>query len=168
MLSHCLARLLALIPLTLGTAVYGHSDYDYFLDEPGARQSLFKDLVSARSDAISAAFPGFVPIAGLRVAIGPLTNCSNRVAYLACYDAAEKALTFDRKVLSFTERRLLPAARDYWLFYERAELREQFPIIAMIDGALLSVFMNDVATKHDLTWPHEGCGSAQLAQRLGC
>jgi hypothetical protein len=59
----------------------------------------------------------------------------------ACYDAEQNTLTFIREVHSAADGRLLEVAEDYWLFYEHAVLRDAFPIIEIIDGALWNAFM---------------------------
>jgi hypothetical protein len=156
--------LLALLMLVLGATTASGQIHD---DAPGSRQRLFKDIVAARSRAIDAAFPGFIAIAQFELAIAS-SGCSRPTAQLACYDALENTLMFDRKVLSGLDSRLLEAAEDYWVFYEHSELRDAFPIIGIIDAALWSAFMNEIAQQYDITWPHGSCGSMQLAIRLGC
>lgn len=139
-----------------------------FLDSPASRQRLFKDLVVARSRAIDAAFPGFLATVELKLAIVPRRGCPEGAAQLACYDATQNVLSFDRRVLGAIDHRLLAVVDAYWPFYEQARLRAEFPVIGLIDGALWSAFMSEIAEQHDVTWPHEGCGSIQMAKRLGC
>jgi hypothetical protein len=166
MLVHFVPRLLALMILAVA-ATPASAQSDSF-HRPGSAQSLFKELVRARSRAIEAAFPGFLAISDLNLAIVPGTACPTRATYLACYDAAQNTLTFTREVLSGADSRLLQGAEDYWVFYEHPMLRDEFPIIGIIDGALWNAFMSEIAQKYEISWPHEDCGSIQLSKRLGC
>jgi hypothetical protein len=162
-----LARLFVLAVLMLGVAT-ALAQSEGFPDSPAARQRQFLDLVEARARAIESAFPGFVPDVDFKLALRRQTACSAQATQLACYDAEQNTLTFDRTALEFLDKRLAASAKDYWVFYEHMELRVAFPLIAIIDGALWNAFMNEIAQAHHVSWPHEGCGSAQLAQRLAC
>ena len=125
-------------------------------------------LVRARSRAIEAAFPGFLEISDFKLAIAPVKACPKPATYLACYDAEQNTLTFTREVHSAADGRLLEVAEDYWVVYEHAVLRDAFPIIGIIDGALWNAFMSEIAQKYEMSWPHEDCNSIQLSKRLGC
>lgn len=131
-------------------------------------ESPLKVLVRTRSQAIETAFPGFAEMSDFSLAVGSVKACPDGESVLACYDAEKNILTFTREVHAAADSRLLYVAENYWAFYENEVLRESFPIIAVIDRALWSAFMSEIAQKFGVTWPHEDCGSVQLSKRLGC
>lgn len=167
MLVRFVPRLLVLVMFAVA-ATTASAQSGAFYGRPGYVQSPLKDLVRARSRAIEAAFPGFLAISDFKLVIAPVTACPQRVTYLTCYDAVQNTLTFTREVLSAADSRLLDAAEDYWVFYEHAVLRDEFPIIGIIDHALWNAFMSEIAERYEITWPHADCGSIQLSKRLGC
>lgn len=161
-------RVLATVLLGLLLTATVRAESNVFLDAPEARQKLFKDLVEARMQAIDAAFGGFTAIADFRIRIASPKENFAPTTYLASYDAAPNTLTFDRRVLSALDNRLLMVAEKYWTFYEQEPLREEFWIIGVVDSALWTAFMSQVAQQHEMTWPHEGCSSTRMRERLGC
>jgi hypothetical protein len=161
------SRLLTLLLLAL-VAAPASAEGGPFGGRPESEHSPLTKLVRARGRAIEAAFPGFLEISDFKLAIAPVRGCPNSATYLACYDAEQNTLIFIREVHSAADGRLLEVAEDYWLFYEHAVLRDAFPIIEIIDGALWNAFMSEIAQKYRMSWPHEDCGSIQLSKRLGC
>ncbi len=167
MLRRHVPHLVALLVASIAVASV-HAQSDPFLASPEARPRHLKTLVETRARAIDAAFPGFIAIADFKVEVSFRKACPETTIRLACYDAAQNALTFDREILEFVDYRALEMADDYWSFYEHAALRDRFPVIGFIDSALWSASMSKIARQHDTTWPHDGCESMLLTKRLGC
>jgi hypothetical protein len=135
-----------------------------------ARERRFTELVLTRAQAISQA-------------LGPLLEDSGADVYIefarpsqanypqdgpAQYDPERHVLTFRRSLIDALDYDASYWARSYWPYYQQAELRATMPLIEVIDDALWLTHMQEAAHRKGLSWPHAGCASTSLAERLGC
>jgi hypothetical protein len=47
-------------------------------------------------------------------------------------------------------------------------LRSVYPVMEIIDDVLWTTLLQESAREHQLSWPHAGCGSLDIAERLPC
>jgi hypothetical protein len=83
-------------------------------------------------------------------------------------DLAQRTMTFARRASSAKIPNPLTWAKNYWPYYEDPQYTAAFPIIAAIDSALWSAYLQDAARRSGFVWPHVECGSIDLGKRLPC
>lgn len=132
------------------------------------RRQEFAALVSSRAAAIDHAFgETFAPvIMEARIRMVSAKEAAATGLHGAIYDAASRTLVFPHRSLSAPA----PApqwATQYWPYYEEP-VRTRFAIVRQIDGVLWSAFLTEAARASGLSWPHAGCSSVDIAQRLPC
>lgn len=170
---HTTALLLAILVLTFtgaGISVARDtsettSDQFAMRESGSSRERRFVALVSARSEAISTAF-------------GPLFEHANSAIYIefsndmgdnaALYDPTRHALVFRRSLLGSIGFDEPPWAKAYWPYYQNKELQMMQPAVEIIDDALWLANLQELAHRKGVSWPHAGCSSTDLSQRLGC
>lgn len=84
------------------------------------------------------------------------------------YDQQRRTLVFPLRLLGSKTPNPLRWAVYYWPFYEKQEYREAFPIVEIVDNLLWRAYLQEAAGRRGLSWPHEGCASEDLAERLPC
>jgi hypothetical protein len=84
------------------------------------------------------------------------------------YDPARQTLYFRRVVLSQSADGLSQWALAYWPYYNNEVARAEYPVVKIIDEALWDTHLRRAAHERGFAWPHEDCGSVDIARRLGC
>jgi hypothetical protein len=130
-----------------------------------------RQLVSYRSEAIEYAFgdvfgalPRQVAIKFVRSTDEEYSRFSGRVAY----DVSQRAVIVPNVYLSAQTPMPLKWASSYWPYYRNIRYQQAFPLIAAIDNALWGAVLQETARQKNLSWPHEGCKSVDMAKRLPC
>jgi hypothetical protein len=128
-------------------------------------------LVIARNSAIRAAFGElFENSSGdIRIEFASPSQPFYPTEGATAYDAKSNVLVFRRMLPLGEFGAALPKwVYSYWPYYESSTLRTAAPIVEIVDGALWNAHMLESAEQRGLSWPHEGCTSLDLSQRLGC
>jgi len=137
---------------------------------PTLRERLFALLVRDRARAIELAFgETFVPqVPELRIVLlGSNEWAAAGLTGMAAYVPESHTLYFSRRLQFAAAPPSTLSARTYWPWYEQP-LRDIYPIVEVIDGALWTTLLTESARQHNLTWPHAQCGSFEPAERLPC
>jgi hypothetical protein len=128
-------------------------------------------LISYRAEAISAAFGNFYGgrAEPLQIKFPKLKDPMQKQLHggISC-DASNRTLWISRAVVGMAVPNPMSSAMYYWPFYQRAQLRRDFPVVEVVDNALWGAFLRDAANAQGLTWPHEGCNSGVIRERLPC
>lgn len=135
---------------------------------PSPREQQFARLVSERARAIDLAFgETFAPrVQELRIVLVPSRKWATEHP-AGDYEPESHTLSFAHR-LQYEEAPISTAyTTQYWPWYDRS-VRGAFPVVGIIDGALWTVVLEEAARAHDLTWPHGGCRSFEIAERLPC
>jgi hypothetical protein len=137
---------------------------------PQLRERQFAQLVRDRAGAIEAAFgQTFVPhVTELRIVLlGPEGWADAGLSGMASYVPESHTLYFSRRLQFAAAPPATYSVRQYWPWYERP-LRDIYPVVELIDGALWTTLLTEAARERKLTWPHAQCGSHVIAERLPC
>lgn len=90
-------------------------------------------------------------------------------ASMSDYDAARQTIYFRRAVLNQPSNGLPSQwALAYWPYYNDKVVREEYPVVGIIDEALWDTHLRRAAHERGLVWPHDDCGAVDIARRLGC
>ena len=128
-------------------------------------------LISYRAEAISAAFGNFDRgrAEPLQIKFPKLKDPMQKQLHGGIsYDASNRTLWISRAVVGMEIPNPMSAAMYYWPFYQREQLRRDFPVVEVIDNALWGAFLRDAANAQGLSWPHEACNSGVIRERLPC
>jgi hypothetical protein len=130
----------------------------------------FITLVIMRLEAIEGAFgPLFGPLRKeMRVKFVSAGDATYASATPAAYEGTQHMLIFRRELQRAVTHDMLRAAAAYWPYYQNAYARGAFPLVEIVDDALWTAHLQESAQEHGLSWPHDGCNSTDVAQRLGC
>lgn len=128
-------------------------------------------LITYRAEAIAAAFGEFYGSSGqsLQIKFPRLKDPEQKqLAGGISYDPAERTLWISRTVVGMAIPNPLRSALYYWPFYQREQLRRDFPVVEVIDNALWGAFLRNAANAQGLPWPHAACNSVVVRERLPC
>lgn len=84
------------------------------------------------------------------------------------YQPEQRVVLIPRRFVSAAVPNPLRWARSYWPYYQDEEYKTAFPIIEAIDNTLWGVYLQEAARARGLSWPHPGCSSVDVGQRLPC
>jgi hypothetical protein len=136
----------------------------------GVREQRFARLVCARSTAIETAFGALFDGREIDIRLKFVSPGDPMFppASMSSYDAAEHTLYFRRVVLGMTADGWQHWALAYWPYYRSDEVREEYPVVEVVDAALWTAHLRYAAHERGHEWPHEDCGTLDIARRLGC
>lgn len=161
--------------LALSIACGSHADASRLVLEGDAdkplRQRQFARLVAYRFEAIETAFGPLSSTMNERVDIvfkRDKDYAQGETIFATTYDAKRNELAFSSRVLY----QALPGpnlrAVQYWPFYDNPLMREDFPIVELIDTALWDAFLQEAASTTGHDWPGKECSSPEIQKRLPC
>ncbi len=135
-----------------------------------ARERRFTELVLVRAQAIANALGPLLDGActDVYVELAKPSTASYPENGPAHYDPQRHVLTFRRSLIEALDYDVSHWAKSYWPYYQHAELRSLIPLVEVIDDALWLTHLQEAAHQKDMTWPHAGCSSLRVADRLGC
>jgi len=128
-------------------------------------------LISYRAEAIAAAFGSYYGGGAdpLQIKFPKLKDPMQKQLHGGIsYDASTRTFWISRAVVGMEVPNPMSSTLYYWPFYQRAQLRRDFPIVEVIDNALWGAFLHDAAKAQGLAWPHEACNSGVIRERLPC
>jgi hypothetical protein len=127
------------------------------------------ELIRLRADAIEAEFgdvfgtlPDDIRVEFVRKKDDP------RFAEKPGYDPDRRTILIPRRMLGWRTPNPLRWAVYYWPFYTVKENRETYPVVETVDDLLWTVYLQEAARRRDLEWPHGGCDSSDVGERLPC
>jgi hypothetical protein len=129
------------------------------------------ELVNYRSQAIETAFGAFAAPMPSEVRVEFVSSSDPRfdpAMSPVALDLSQRTMAFARRALSAKIPSPLTWAKSYWPYYQDPQYTAAFPIIAAIDSALWSAYLQEAAHQHGFAWPHVECGSIDLGKRLPC
>jgi hypothetical protein len=131
------------------------------------REQQFVQLVNERTRAIESSFgETFSPsVTELRIVFVSSRELGNERQ--AAYDPEARTLYFARDLQYANAPLSNKATSNYWPWYQQPA-RDYYPVVGIIDGALWTAVLKEVAHSYDLAWPHEQCNSPDVAERLPC
>lgn len=167
--------LYALAVLALTIACGSHANASRLVlegdgDKP-LRQRQFARLVAFRFEAIETAFGPLSSTMNERVDIvfkRDKDYAAGETAFATAYDAKRNELAFSSRVLYQAMPGPNLRAVQYWPFYENELVREDFPIVELIDTALWDAFLQEAASTTGHDWPGKECSSPEIEKRLPC
>jgi hypothetical protein len=135
---------------------------------PTMRERQFARLVDERARAIERAFGDtFAPaVTELRI-VFVRPDRSSGPPDLATYEPEARTLYFAHHLQYAETPGTTASALQYWPWYDRT-LRDLYPVVQVIDGALWTAALKEAARERGLTWPHEQCNSFDVVERLPC
>lgn len=135
-----------------------------------ARERRFVELVLVRAQSIANAMGPLLEDActDVRIEVAKPSAPTYPKDAPARYDPQRHVLTFRRLLADQLDYDVSYWARSYWPYYQKPELRAVMPVIEVIDDALWMTHMQEAAHQKGVSWPHEGCMSLRVAERLGC
>lgn len=136
-----------------------------------ACQKEISTLISYRAEAIAGAFGSYYGgrAAAMQIRFPKRDEAANkRLAGGISYDPVEHTFWISRSVVNMAVPNPMRAALYYWPFYQREQLRRDFPVIELVDNALWAAFLRDSANASGLQWPHPECSSPVVSERLPC
>ncbi len=128
-------------------------------------------LIAYRAEAIAAAFGEFYGGRGdsMQIKFPRLKDPEQKqLAGGISYDPAERTLWISRTVVGMAIPNPLRSTLYYWPFYQREQLRRDFPVVEVVDNALWGAFLRNAANAQGLPWPHAACNSVVVRERLPC
>jgi hypothetical protein len=130
----------------------------------------FAKLVCIRARAIETAFGALFDARELviRIEFVAADDPQYPQASMSSYDPVRHTLFFRRGVLMQSPEAWYQYALAYWPYYGGDAPRAKYPVIGMVDEALWNAHLRQAAHERGLSWPHEDCGSMDIARRLGC
>jgi hypothetical protein len=134
------------------------------------REQRFARFVCVRARAIQTAFGALFDGRALeiRIEFAGADEPQYPQSSMSAYDPQRHTIYFRRAVLSAPIEAWHQWALAYWPYYRNTVVREEFPIIGIIDEALWNAHLREAAHQRGLRWPHEDCGAIDIARRLGC
>lgn len=130
-----------------------------------------RELVSYRAEAIVNAFGDPLSIFPDEIELKFVDSRSREFGQIAgaiAYDPERRTVIFPRRYVGTTVPNPLRWARSYWPYYQDAEYQVAFPIIEAIDNTLWGAYLQEAARRDGGTWPHAGCSSVDVRERLPC
>jgi len=134
-------------------------------------EAQFRDLVAYRNEAIETAFGDLSGALPAQLQIKFVKTRDPEYALLAAgtvYDAERHVLMFPHTASREKMPNPLRSAYYYWPFHQQKELSQEFPVVEAVDNALWSAYLQEAARARGLTWPHKGCASGDVGERLPC
>lgn len=134
------------------------------------RERRFVELVLVRAQAIANAMGPLLEnaCADVRIEIAKPSSPSYPKNAAASYDPQRHVLTFRRTLIEALDYDVTYWAKAYWPYYQKPDLRAVMPMVEVIDEALWMTHLQEAAHQSGVTWPHAGCSSLSVADRLGC
>ena len=134
-------------------------------------RELIGQLIAYRGEAIEYAFGSVFGSLPSRVEVkfvGSRDPQYVKYAGRVAYDQSERTLIVPRRYIDAQIPMPLRWAASYWPYYRNPTYREAYPLIAAIDSALWGAVLQETAHARGQSWPHAGCGSIDMSQRLPC
>ena len=134
-------------------------------------RELIGQLIAYRGEAIEYAFGSVFGSLPSRVEVKFVSSRDPQYVKYAgrvAYDQSERTLVVPRRYIDAQIPMPLRWAASYWPYYRNPTYRETYPLIAAIDSALWGAVLQETAHARGLSWPHPGCGSIDMSQRLPC
>ena len=134
-------------------------------------RELIGQLIAYRGEAIEYAFGSVFGSLPSRVEVKFVSSRDPQYVKYAgrvAYDQSERTLVVPRRYIDAQIPMPMRWAASYWPYYRNPTYRETYPLIAAIDSALWGAVLQETAHARGLSWPHPGCGSIDMSQRLPC
>ena len=132
-------------------------------------QERLKTLVQLRMAAIEAEFG--IAFDADRIAVrvlGRRERTRSEWRERGGYDAESATLVLPRRFLSAEMPNPLSSVSRYWRVYESWNPHEEFPFVERIDELLWEAYLQQSAQRRGRSWPHQGCASEDIEERLPC
>lgn len=128
-------------------------------------------LVGYRAEAIVNAFGdplGIFPDEMQLQFVDSKAPGSAKTAGAIAYEPDKRVMIIPRRYIGASLPNPLRWARSYWPYYQDEEYKVAFPIIEAIDNTLWGAYLQEAARTRGLSWPHKGCSSVHVGERLPC
>lgn len=158
-------RSLMLLVCLLVPSLSGACEYSLSMCETQVKQ-----LIAYRMQAIEYAFgelqslPNHIDVEFVAVRDERYARYAGRLAY----ERESHRLIVPRRFAAAKLPNPLRAAAAYWPFYQDDLYLKEYPIVGAIDNAIWSAYLEEAAQQHGAVWPHKGCSSIELGERLPC